>query len=108
MSSVRGYDNLYNESVNDIALMNYNKGIAHRLRLQEQEMQTKLPFKEPKMLSGGVRPSNSILPGTSIEAVPRVVGGRASRRLQEMKHQQKEVKSAEYPKQRNGLIIVKV
>jgi hypothetical protein len=81
MSSVRGYDNLYNESVNDIALMNYNKGIAHRLRLQEQEMQTKLPFKEPKMLSGGVRPSNSILPGTSIEAVPRVVGGRASRRF---------------------------
>jgi hypothetical protein len=81
MSSVRGYDNLYNESVNDIALMNYNKGIAHRLRLQEQEMQNKLPFKEPKLLTGGVRASNSIVAGTSIDAVPRAVGGRASRRF---------------------------
>ena len=80
MSSVRGYDNLYNDSVNDIALMNYNKGIANRLRLQEQEMQNKLPFKEPKML-GGVRASNSIIAGTSIDGTPRAVGGGASRRF---------------------------
>jgi len=81
MSSVRGYDNLYNESVNDIALMNYNKGIANRLRLQEQQMQNKLPFKEPQMLTGGVRPSNSIVAGNSIDGVPRAVGGRAYRRF---------------------------
>jgi hypothetical protein len=79
MSAVRGYDNLYNESVNDIALMNYNKGIANRLRIQEQQMQANLPFKEPKLLSGGVRASNMIQPGTSVDAVPRVVGGRAFR-----------------------------
>jgi len=76
MSATYGYDNLYNESVNDIALINYNKGIANRLRLQEQQMQNKLPFKEPQML-GGVRASNTIIPGTSIDGTPRAVGGRA-------------------------------
>jgi len=80
MSGVRGYDNLYNESVNDIALMNYNKGIANRLRMQEQQMQNKLPFKEPQMLSGGVRASNSIVAGTTAEPPSTLaVGGRAFR-----------------------------
>ena len=80
MSSVRGYDNLYSESVNDIALLNYNKGIANRLKLQEQEMQSRLPFKEPQMLSGGVRASNSILAGTSVDGPSTLaVGGRAFR-----------------------------
>nr|WPF46531.1 MAG: hypothetical protein [Lake Baikal virophage 5]WPF46544.1 MAG: hypothetical protein [Lake Baikal virophage 5] len=79
MSSVRGYDNLYRESVNDVALLNYNKGIADRLRLQEQQMQNKLPFKEPQML-GGVRASNSILAGTTVEGPSTLaVGGRAYR-----------------------------
>jgi hypothetical protein len=81
MSATYGYDNLYNESVNDIALLNYNKGIANRLRLQEQQMQNKLPFKEPQMLTGGVRASNSIIAGTSVDAVPRAVGGRAYRKF---------------------------
>ena len=79
MSATYGYDNLYNEHINDIALLNYNKGIANRLRSQEQQMERYLPFKEPKLLSGGVRASNTIQPGTGIEAVPRAVGGRAFR-----------------------------
>ena len=80
MSSVRGYDNLYNERVNDIALMNYNKGIANRLRMQEQAMQARLPFKEPQQLSGGVRASNTITPGTTAEPPSTLaVGGRAFR-----------------------------
>ena len=79
MSGVRGFDNLYQESVNDIALHNYNKGVADRLRKQEMDMEAHLPFKEPKMLSGGVRASNTILAGTSIDGVPRAVGGRAFR-----------------------------
>jgi len=80
MSATRGYDNLYNERINDIALMNYNKGIAHRLRMQEQAMQNKLPFKEPQMLSGGVRASNTILAGTTAEPPSTLaVGGRAFR-----------------------------
>jgi len=80
MTATRGYDNLYNERINDIALMNYNKGIANRLRMQEQQMQTKLPFKEPQMLSGGVRASNSIIPGTTAEPPSTLaVGGRAFR-----------------------------
>ncbi|AIW01913.1 MAG: hypothetical protein ASQ68_gp23 [Yellowstone Lake virophage 6] len=80
MSAVRGYDNLYNEHVNDIALMNYNKGIANRLRMQEQAMQSKLPFKEPQLLSGGVRASNSIVAGTTAEPPSTLaVGGRAFR-----------------------------
>jgi len=80
MSSVYGFENLYNERVNDIALENYNKGIAHRLRMNEQQMQANLPFKEPKML-GGVRASNSIKPGASVDETPRAVGGRASRKF---------------------------
>ena len=80
MSGVRGYDNLYNERVNDIALMNYNKGIANRLRMQEQQMQARLPFKEPQQLSGGVRASNSIVAGTTAEGPSTLaVGGRAFR-----------------------------
>jgi len=80
MSGVRGYDNLYNEHVNDIALMNYNKGIANRLRMQEQQMQARLPFKEPQLLSGGVRASNSIVAGTTVEPPSTLaVGGRAFR-----------------------------
>ena len=80
MSGVRGYDNLYNERVNDIALMNYNKGIANRLRMQEQAMQARLPFKEPQQLSGGVRASNSIVAGTTAEGPSTLaVGGRAFR-----------------------------
>jgi hypothetical protein len=81
MSSVRGYDNLYSDSVNDIALQNYNKGIAHRLRLQQAQMDQNLPFKEPKML-GGVRASNSILPGTTFEGPSTLaVGSGAFRRF---------------------------
>jgi hypothetical protein len=79
MSGVRGFDSLYQESINDIALHNYNKGIADRLRKQEIEMFSHLAFKEPKMLSGGVRASNFITPGMSIDGVPRAVGGRAFR-----------------------------
>ena len=80
MSGVRGYENLYNESVNDIALVNYNKGIAQRLRMQQDRMQENLPFKEPKMLSGGVRASNTILAGTTAEPPSTLaVGGRAFR-----------------------------
>ena len=80
MSSIRGFDNLFQDSVNDIALHNYNKGLAHRLRLAEMEAQKKLSFKEPKLL-GGVRFSNSILPGSSVEepATLAVGGGRAYR-----------------------------
>ena len=80
MSSIRGFDNLFQDSVNDIALHNYNKGLAHRLRLAEMEAQQKLSFKEPKLL-GGVRFSNSILPGSSVEepATLAVGGGRAYR-----------------------------
>ena len=79
MTSIRGYDDLSNPNINDIALMNYNKGIANRLRLQEQKMQQNLPFKEPKML-GGVRYSNTVLPGTSADGPATLaVGGRAYR-----------------------------
>lgn len=81
MSSVRGYDNIYSDSVNDIALINYNKGIANRLRMQEQQAQQNLPFKEPKML-GGVFPSGGVLAGTTIEGPATLaVGGRAFRRF---------------------------
>jgi hypothetical protein len=81
MSSVRGYDNLYNQNINDIALMNYNKGIANRLRMQEQQAAQNLPFKEPKML-GGVRASNTILSGNSIDGSTTLsVGGKAFRRF---------------------------
>ena len=79
MTAVYGYDNLYNESINDIALLNYNKGIAQRLRMQENVMHQKLPFKEPQML-GGVRASNTILAGTTAEPPTTLaVGGRAFR-----------------------------
>lgn len=82
MTSVYGYDNLYSDSVNDIALMNYNKGIAQRLRMQQDVCDQRLPFKEPKMLSGGVRASNTILAGTSAEGPSTLaVGGRAYRRF---------------------------
>jgi hypothetical protein len=75
MTAVRGYDNIYSDSVNDIALMNYNKGIANRLRLQEQQAQQHLPFKEPKMLGG-------VLAGTTVEGPStNAVGGRAYRRF---------------------------
>ena len=81
MTTTYGYDNLYNESVNDIALMNYNKGIADRLRMQQAICDQRLPFKEPKML-GGVRASNTILAGTSAEGPSTLaVGGRAYRRF---------------------------
>ena len=81
MSSVRGYDNLYNNSVNDIALLNYNRGIANRLRLQETQMNNFLPFKEPQML-GGVRYSNTILAGTSADGPATLaVGGKAFRKF---------------------------
>ena len=80
MSSVYGFENLYNERVNDIALENYNKGIAHRLRMNEQQMQANLPFKEPKMI-GGVRLSNTIKSGASVDETPRAVGGRAYRKF---------------------------
>lgn len=81
MTSVRGYDDLYGDSVNDIALMNYNKGIAQRLRMQQNIADQHLPFKEPKML-GGVRPSNTILYGTSAEGPSTLaVGGGAYRRF---------------------------
>ena len=79
MSGVRGFDNLYSESVNDVALQNYNKGIAQRLRMQQTRAEQNLPFKEPKML-GGVRFSNTILAGTTAEPpATRAVGGRAFR-----------------------------
>jgi len=82
MTSIYGYDNLYSDSVNDIALMNYNKGIAQRLRMQQDICDQRLPFKEPKMLSGGVRASNTILAGTSVEEPSTLaVGGRAYRRF---------------------------
>jgi hypothetical protein len=81
MSSTRGYDNIYSDSVNDIALMNYNKGIANRLRMQEDQAQQHLPFKEPKML-GGVFPSGGVIAGTTIEGPSTLaVGGRAFRRF---------------------------
>jgi hypothetical protein len=81
MSSVRGYDNIYSDSVNDIALLNYNKGIANRLRMQEDQSQQNLPFKEPKML-GGVFPSGGVLAGTTIESPATLaVGGGAFRRF---------------------------
>jgi hypothetical protein len=79
MSGVRGFDNLYSESVNDVALQNYNRGIAQRLRMQQAQMDQNLPFKEPKML-GGVRFSNTILAGTTAEPPSSLaVGGRAFR-----------------------------
>jgi hypothetical protein len=79
MSGVRGFDNLYSESVNDVALQNYNRGIAQRLRMQQTKAEQNLPFKEPKML-GGVRFSNTILAGTTAEPPPTLaVGGRAFR-----------------------------
>ena len=81
MSGVYGYDDLYSESVNDIALLNYNKGIAQRLRMQQIKMDKNLPFKEPQML-GGVRFSNTILAGTTAEQPSTLaVGGRAFRRF---------------------------
>ena len=81
MSGVRGHDNLYNENINQIALLNYNKGIANKLRMQEQQMERYLPFKEPKLL-GGVRYSDSIVAGTSPEGPATLaVGGRAFRRF---------------------------
>jgi hypothetical protein len=61
--------------------MNYNKGIANRLRMQEQQAAQNLPFKEPKML-GGVRASNTILSGNSIDGSTTLsVGGKAFRRF---------------------------
>lgn len=81
MSSVYGFDNLYSESVNDIALLNYNRGVANRLKNQEMEMHAHLPFKEPKLLTGGVRASSTIQPGSVIDGVPRAVGGRAFRKF---------------------------
>jgi hypothetical protein len=48
--------------------------------MQEQQMQSKLPFKEPQLLSGGVRASNSIVAGTTAEGPSTLaVGGRAFR-----------------------------
>jgi len=76
------YDDLYSDSINDIALVNYNKGIARRLREQEINMENFLPFKQPEMLGlkllGGIRPSNTIQYGTRIEfPSTNAVGGGA-------------------------------
>jgi hypothetical protein len=48
--------------------------------MNQEICDTKLPFKEPQMLTGGVRSFNSILPGTTAEQPATLaVGGRAFR-----------------------------